>query len=754
MIQLIRSIGINNIPVWVKVIVGITLAFALPLLVVAFAATQRVADLNAELNDRFITDVNEEQQEHLDDHINLAVISLGGITENTLYRNQLLTLIDEPTSGITKQTLTAQLQNLLQTVLVNNDLFENVRVINNRGRRVVSTDPEAELDVNVTDLDRGYEAGLTARLIGDRSNLAVYLDENEVPQIDVVYLITNLEGEVDGYLVGTLNTDNVIYQNMESHDFMPSYSYLISRNGIIFVEEENRNLALLSSQIAPHSNAISGQSGEAIYEINGERTYGHYTPVAGNEFALVTETIGDVTLFVNVSTFLVRNSTAIVVVGVILTIVSIILINTIVAPIRVLKDAIGSLIYNDINTEIPEIRTNDQIGQLHLSIVDFREHMLKLIADQETRITNRTRDIRATQEVSRYAATQRDIETLMNEVVALIVEQFPNIYHAQIFMVDQYNNFAMLKASTGEPGRQLLARGHRLEVGGVSVIGQVTDEGRTIVASDTVASDVHRVNQFLPDTRSELAIPLAIGDRIIGALDVQSKESNAFSADDVQILQVMADQIAVSLDNAQLYQDSLQRLQEIERNNRLSTLNAWRDYLKDQRAAFIQMSTGYDTSTNNTDYRQQAIITGQTVVGVTTDTNTIPLAVPVKLRGYTLGAVLWELPAGEFNNDSIQLAEELVNRLAVTLDNARLFQQSQQTAGRERIVNDIAAKLSGKIAVDEILKTAIREVGQALRSPEVNIELNLSKPQSNGQHQDTDILFEESNPENVQESSD
>jgi GAF domain-containing protein len=111
-------------------------------------------------------------------------------------------------------------------------------------------------------------------------------------------------------------------------------------------------------------------------------------------------------------------------------------------------------------------------------------------------------------------------------------------------------------------------------------------------------------------------------------------------------------------------------------------------------------------------------------MGDITGHNTIPVAVPIQLRGQTLGAVEWELPLDDMNENKLQLAQELANRLAVSLENARLFEESQRATERERIVNSIAAKLTPQTEVSEILQTAVREVGQALRAPQVSIRLH------------------------------
>src|SRR5690606_34677557 len=132
---------------------------------------------------------------------------------------------------------------------------------------------------------------------------------------------------------------------------------------------------------------------------------------------------------------------------------------------------------------------------------------------------------------------------------------------------------------------------------------------------------------------------------------------------------------------------------------------------------------GYVTDTDLSDLRRAALETGEPAVGQVTPRQTIPIAIPVQLRGHILGAVEWELPAQSLSEEKLELAQELANRLALSLDNARLFQESQRTTERERLVNTIAAKLTAQTSINDILETAIREVGQALRAPQVSIRL-------------------------------
>jgi signal transduction histidine kinase len=147
-------------------------------------------------------------------------------------------------------------------------------------------------------------------------------------------------------------------------------------------------------------------------------------------------------------------------------------------------------------------------------------------------------------------------------------------YHASIFLIDEAREYAYVRESTGKAGEALKAKGHKLAIGSKSIIGQATSTGRPVVLNDLTtltAKETHYPNPLLPHTRSELGIPLTVGNRVIGALNVQSEQTNAFSADDVAILQTLADQIAVAVDNAQAYELVQTAMEETRQADRLKS---------------------------------------------------------------------------------------------------------------------------------------------------------------------------------------
>ena len=145
-----------------------------------------------------------------------------------------------------------------------------------------------------------------------------------------------------------------------------------------------------------------------------------------------------------------------------------------------------------------------------------------------------------------------DVEVTLNRLVNLIKERF-NFYHASIFLLDPLGKFATLRESTGEAGAQLKATGHKLAVGSPSIVGQATGKGQPVVIGDVTQEANYYANPLLPDTRSEMAIPMKIGEQVLGALDVQSTAFNAFSQEDINVLQILANQTAIAIQNEDLF---------------------------------------------------------------------------------------------------------------------------------------------------------------------------------------------------------
>jgi GAF domain-containing protein len=167
--------------------------------------------------------------------------------------------------------------------------------------------------------------------------------------------------------------------------------------------------------------------------------------------------------------------------------------------------------------------------------------------------------LRAAAEVARDATAILDVNQLLDETVHLISEQF-GFYHAGVFLLDERGEYAVLQAASSEGGGRMLERGHKLQVGKVGIVGYVSDTGEPRIALDVDEDAAHFASSDLPDTRSEMALPLKVRGRVIGVLDVQSTQEAAFSEDDVAVLQTLADQLATAIENARLFEQAQRRV--------------------------------------------------------------------------------------------------------------------------------------------------------------------------------------------------
>jgi GAF domain-containing protein len=327
-------------------------------------------------------------------------------------------------------------------------------------------------------------------------------------------------------------------------------------------------------------------------------------------------------------------------------------------------------------------------------------------------------------------------EELFSRAVETIRDRFA-FYHVQIFLVDEQRQYANLVASTGEVGQRLLARGHRLAVGSKSVIGRVTQIGEPVLAHDDDHNTVHMVNEFLPYTRSELALPLIDNDRIIGALDVQSTRPNTFAPSDIQALLTLAGQLTTAIRNTRLFeqqQDNVQQnqqlllqaqnsLREIQRLNTQLNQRAWEEYLNEQHDE-VGVKIDNEQTTSQAEWTGAMIEAAldQRVTSRDSGDQAVT-AVPIILRGELLGVIEVE---GENlrDEDVVEMVQSVAQNLATTLDSVRLLEEVQTAAAQEQRISAIVDRYQSAASVDELMKVTLEELAQTLGADEGTIRLS------------------------------
>lgn len=365
----------------------------------------------------------------------------------------------------------------------------------------------------------------------------------------------------------------------------------------------------------------------------------------------------------------------------------------------------------------------------------------------EERVEARTQDLQSRStllltaiELGRAAASLRDLDELLSRMPQLIAEQ-TRFYHVGLFLMDQYKEFAVLRGANSPEGQQLLAQAYRVTVDETTLLGVVTVKRELRVAVDAGPGAVSFVDSPFPRTRSQLALPLVAGDRLIGALDLHSTESDVFTDQMIEVMRLLADQVAIAIESAQLFAQSQAALAaELRAYGTTVSREAWQDMARVEGALrFLSDEPGIirPASGEKPAVMEQARQTGRVI----TDANST-LTVPIQIReGVSIGALRLNKPS--WGEDEIALVETLTEQLGAALESARLYQETQRREVRERITREITEDIRRSVDMEVILRSAVSNLGEALGVPRTYVRLMLSEELADVEPPDVEPLDEE-----------
>lgn len=415
--------------------------------------------------------------------------------------------------------------------------------------------------------------------------------------------------------------------------------------------------------------------------------------------------------------------------------------NMLVQPVTSLTAVARRISAGDLTAQA-QVTTQDEIGTLGNTLNQMSLELQKTLTGLEERVKERTAELitareqsdqRARQltiisEVSRAIAGEQNLDRLLPLITRLVSEKF-GFYHIGIFLIDESNTFAVLRASNSDGGQRMLARGHRLAVGQVGIVGFVSKTGNPRIALDVGADATFFNNPDLPRTRSEMALPLKVRNVIIGVLDVQSTQASAFNENDINILSILADQAAIAIDNARLFGESQRALDEVQSVYNQFTQKEWSAVSRKLGGAgYIHSLTGGRDLDEfvQTESIRAALRRGEVVVVSPQSREDDPaIAMPIKLRNQVIGVLNVKSPikGHVWSADEINLVQSVADRLALALENARLFNQAQRRAATERAIGDVSSRLSASSDIDDILRLTVEELGKLLKNSEIAIQI-------------------------------
>ena len=292
------------------------------------------------------------------------------------------------------------------------------------------------------------------------------------------------------------------------------------------------------------------------------------------------------------------------------------------------------------------------------------EHASTLL---EQRVAERTKALQLATEISRVLSQITDLENLLHESVETIRARF-DFYYVQIYLTDLSINSLTLKAGTGNVGQELARIGHRLLIGPGSINGAAAAEKQAVIVSDTATNPLFRPNAFLPRTRSEMAVPLIIGNQVVGVLDLQSAEPNALSAENLPAFEALAGQLAVAIENAKLLSEAAVARAEVESFTRRITRDGWSSYLDAvAHPRFLGFSYNADTLTPLNSPLSQDLAERNVA------------QVPIDIVGETVGAIQIEADAEHiWTADDLDLIQTVATQVGQQVEMLRALDQAAQ----------------------------------------------------------------------------
>jgi GAF domain-containing protein len=391
------------------------------------------------------------------------------------------------------------------------------------------------------------------------------------------------------------------------------------------------------------------------------------------------------------------------------------------------------LTLNNMTTMIKKLKTNEK------TLTETNQQLTSLSNELENRVAQRTieledvsfqnekraRQLEAVAEVSRDIATVRDSESLVQIAVDRIGQQF-KCYHVAIYLLDDRGDYVVMRAANSRGGKRKIDTGYKVSVEPGTTIGFTVFNGIPRIALDVGINAVFFNDPDLPETRSEIVLPLRIGDNTFGALDLQSNEPNAYKNEDIALFLTLSNQLSIALQNARLFEETNRALAE--------SRALYQQYVGEEWTRFSRQLDVYGYRYDGAILAELASPVDAPEIKAAVDTSSLSasngkdgksVAIPIKLRGQVIGVINARVnqEGRQLSQDELALLQSAADRAALALENARLFQETSRRAARDRAVSNISSRLSASINTESILKTTVEALGQLISNAEVVLQL-------------------------------
>lgn len=358
-------------------------------------------------------------------------------------------------------------------------------------------------------------------------------------------------------------------------------------------------------------------------------------------------------------------------------------------------------IYDTLTPQESGSGQNDQVGVLMKSFDRISDRLQNLSRNLEDQLTRYNRSLDMAARISRETTSVVEADTLLARVVDLICDEF-NLYHAQVFLLDDISLNAVLAYSRGAIGQQLIEQKFRVQVGSRTMVGQVTLSGGVLLIDDTnnPGGLPYVPNPFLPDVRSQMTVPLSVGNRVIGALDLFGSQRGAFGTGETRIFQLLADQIAIAIHNTRQLTESDQRLQQVDTLNRQLTRNAWGEFQEQTHLgdAFHYNLMEVQPETPDIAPRDEA-------------GDIAAISAPITIRGEVIGTITAAASEGlPFAQGDVSILRAVADRVGLAIEGARLFQETQTSLAVTTSLYELSRFLNEADTLQDVVQAIVTSV--------------------------------------------
>ena len=373
-----------------------------------------------------------------------------------------------------------------------------------------------------------------------------------------------------------------------------------------------------------------------------------------------------------------------------------------------------------VKTEIP---SQDEFGRLAEAFNEMTTQLRQTFETSEQHLQERTRLLEISAEIGRAATAILLPDELIHQVVNLITQRF-GITFTALYLVDELGEWAELRDATGEARQTLKERHHRVPLGGQNMVGTAITTRQSQMVLDIPEETGPFKNPLLPPTHSEITLPLIAGDQVLGVLDLHAHEQAVFNEKNLETFQNMANQIAIAIQTAFLYQQTQQQLAEISRLNRISMQEGWQSFHGTQsQIGFLYKKNRLKEISSPQIPDLEKIVEEHGPVFGNQDGNAT-MTLPFILRDQLIGALHLITEKHDWDTDDLTIIETVTRQAALAFENARLVEATQLLALREQQINQISSLIRSSIDIETILKTTLSQLATTLNVQEASIQLS------------------------------